>query len=234
MRLYRVMNIQRLFLCLLLTGCSLVVHAQGYRMEIGASGGVASYLGDANTTWLSTPRPAVSALYRYNLNRRFALKAGLGLAQIAGSTVGQSSSFPNGVELDFERWLADGRLQMEFNFYEFGAPEYMPGSSQWSPYVAAGLGLTGYEADRKRVSGNLPISIGIKAKLPCRLNIGLELDYCLTFTDRLDYAGQGGDWQLDDPWIARSDWNKNKDGYMAVKIFITYDFFYIGSSCYKE
>ena len=234
MRLYRVMKIQRLFLCLLLTGCSMAVCAQGYRMEIGAAGGVASYIGDANTTFLANPRPAGSALYRYNLNRRFALKADLGLAQIAGSTAGRSTSYPNGVEMSFRRWLVDGSLQMEFNFYEFGAPDYLPGSSHWSPYVAAGLGLTGYESDKVRVSGSLPLGIGLKYKLPCRLNIGLEVSHRFSFTDRLDYSGQGGDWQLDDPWIARSDWNKNKDGYTTVKIFITYDFFFIGSSCYKE
>ena len=135
---------------------------------------------------------------------------------------------------DAAEYLVDGSLQMEFNFYEFGAPDYLPGSSHWSPYVAAGLGLTGYESDKVRVSGSLHLGIGLKYTLPCRLNIGLEVSHRFSFTDRLDYSSQGGDWQLDDPWIARSDWNKNKDGYTTVKIFITYDFFFIGSSCYKE
>jgi len=208
--------------------------AQAYRMELGIMGGGATYIGDANTGLVNHIEPTISLLGRYNLGSRFALKADLGLSKLSGSTVGKSDNYPNGVEFDFENPIVDGSLQFEFNFYEFGAPAYIQGASNISPYIGAGIGLIGYEAEDYKLTAELPICVGLKYKLPNRFNIGVELSWRMSFTDKLDYSKDAGSFQLNDPWLASSSWNKNKDSYLAVKIYISYDLFYNGSSCYKE
>ena len=202
--------------------------AQGYRMEIGAMAGGSFYMGDANQTLFRQTRPAFDALCRYNLNKRFTLKADLGVAGIAGTTVGNTDEYPGGTELDFARTLADGSLQLEFNFYEFGAPDYTPGASRLSPYLTVGLGGLVWEDDGLKGTALVPFGLGIKYKLPNRFNIGLEWTGNLSFSDRLDAP------ELDDPWIAPSSWNKNKDGFSALRLYVSYDIWFIGSNCYKE
>lgn len=220
-------------LSIALTLCTLTIFGQSYRMEIGAMGGGSFYMGDANSTLLQETHPAYSLMARYNINRRFVCLANVGIAEISGSTRGYNDLYPNGVDLDFHRKVIDAGLHFEFNFYEYGAAEFIPGSSNISPYVFAGLGLTGYKTDADRVTANIPFGIGIKWKLPKRFNIGIECSYRLSFSDKLDYSSTSGDFQLDDPWIAKSNWNKNKDGYAILNMYISYDLFYIGSNCYK-
>lgn len=224
-----------LFFVILLSGAYGALQAQGYRAELGAMGGLSSYMGDANAKFMHNTEPALSLLGRYHLNQRFSLKADLGYAAISGNTIGRSELYPNGKEISFRNNLLDATCQMEFNFYEYGAPDYKPGSSRISPYVTAGIGLLLFEkGEQWKTTACMPIGIGIKYKTPFRVNIGLELSYRMSFSDQLDNEASSTDFQLDTPWMGQSAWNKNNDHFAELKCFITYDLWYIGSNCYKE
>ncbi len=226
---------KRFALLLAVTLCSLYLSAQGYRMDLGAMGGVASYMGDANYRFLGNSEPSLSFVGRYHLNQRFSLKGDFGWKSLSGNTIGRSELFPQGKELSFHNQVMDGNVQMEFNFYEYGAPEYRPGSSRISPYVTAGIGLLAFENDKQwKSTACVPVGIGIKYKTPFRVNLGVELSYRISFSDRLDNEAGSDGFQLDTPWMGESAWNKNKDHFAELKCFITYDLWYIGSNCYKE
>ncbi len=219
-------------ICLLL--CSAALYGQSYRIEIGGLGGISSYSGDANQTKLfEEVHPAYGVLMRYHLNRRFSIKGNLLSAGISGTTNDKLEQYPGAEALDFSRRLLDGGLQIEFNFYEFGAADYYPGAANVSPYVLCGIGLTGYKTGKNTLTTNIPLGLGIKLKLPARFNLGLECTYRMSFSDKLDYTPQTNLFHLDDPWIAQSAWNKNKDSYFVLAFYLSYDLFYIGSKCYK-
>jgi len=225
---------RRAFFSIFLLLCSAVMYGQSYRMEIGGLGGGSFYMGDANQTRLfEEVHPAYGVLMRYHLNRRFSLKGNFLSAGISGKTTDKLEQYPGAEALDFSQRLLDGGVQLEFNFYEFGAADYYPGASKISPYVLCGIGLTGYKTDKNALTANIPLGLGIKLKLPARFNLGLECSYRMSFSDKLDYTSQTSLFQLDDPWIAQSAWNKNKDGYFILAFYVSYDLFYIGSKCYK-
>ena len=214
--------------------CSINLFGQDYRMEAGALGGVSFYMGDANQNKLfEEVHPSYGILMRYHLNRRFSLKGNFLAAGISGRTTNLMEEYPSAENLQFQRRLLDGGVQIEFNFYEYGAPDYYPGASKITPYVMSGIGLTGYKTNKNAVTANIPVGAGLKIKLPDRFNIGVEFSYRISFSDQLDFSPQTQVFQLNDPWIAQSAWNKNKDGYFVMALYLSYDLFYIGSKCCK-
>ena len=218
----------------LLANCfTAMLFSQGYRMEIGAMGGTSFYSGDAGHELFRNMQPAYSLLLRYNLSRRFTVKADVGCCGIEGSTAGKENTFLHGETVDFKRRLTDATAAIEFNFYEFGAPEYVPGASRITPYVVAGAGCTLYQTDRLQGAVCLPVGIGLKYKFANRFNLGVDLTYRMTLADDLDYA-EGKSFQLDDPYGVESSWNANQDSYFVLKFYLSYDFMYIGSVCYKK
>jgi len=214
--------------------CPELTKGQAYRMEIGLGGGSSFYMGDANQNILFKDlRPSVNLLYRYNLNGRFSMKASAGLSGIAGTTIGATEQYPSGEAFRFNRNVLDASAQMEMNFYEFGTPDYVSGSSHITPYVCLGVGLVGLEAKEVVVSPFIPMGIGVKLKVSDRLNIGCEWSFRKTYTDDLDYSDYGGKFQLSDPWLVKSAYDKNKDWYSVLMFNVTVDIFGAGSNCYR-
>lgn len=211
-----------------------LVKGQAYRMELGLSAGSSFYMGDANQYGLfMNDRPSMGLLYRYNLNGRFSMKANLSMVGISGTTVGNSFQYPAGEELVFDRNVLDAGVQMEINFYEYGVPSYISGSSNISPYAFVGFGMTGYKTTNNAVKANIPFGVGLKMKLLKRLNVGLEWSFRKTYSDELDYLDHEGAFQLSDPWLVTSNRNKNKDWYSVLMFQLTCDLYGIGSKCYK-
>ena len=85
-----------LVLAVLLAGAG--AHAQEYRYEGGVSLGMSSYMGDVNRNVLKHPGFAGGFLFRYLINKRFAVKVDLATAgikgrrQLATGTSGQSQA----------------------------------------------------------------------------------------------------------------------------------------------
>ena len=66
------------------------------------------------------------------------------------------------------------------------------------------------------------MGIGVKYKLAPRLNVGCELSFRFTLSDKLDVTKETPP-VLDDPYGIVSDGMKNKDSYAFLGIFLTYD-----------
>lgn len=208
------------------------VKGQKYRMEAGIVSGSSFYMGDANNDRLFDETHAMwGVLARYCLNDRTALKANVFTAGVSGTTQGEAAAYKNGGDVRFNRRLVDAGLQFELNFYHFGAPEYKPGSSRVSPYLLVGLGMTGYEAEKKKIVVNVPLGLGVKMKLLPRVNLGCEWTFRRTGSDDLDYAVSPSGFQLEDSWAGSR--NKNKDWYSVCMFYIGCDLFGIGSKCYR-
>lgn len=223
-----------LLVLLMILGLSRNTKAQEYRMEIGVLGGSSFYMGDANTENLfKNKHSSFGILGRYNLNNRFSLKANALVAGISGETTGKALSYMNGEDVRFNRQLVDAGVQLEMNFYSFGAPDYKPGSSRLSPYLFLGLGMTGYKTDQTTVCANIPFGLGLKAKVAPRINLGCEWSFRKTTTDDLDYVNHSPGFQLQDTWSGGTSWNKNKDWYSLLTVFVSYDIYGKGSKCFK-
>jgi len=191
-------------------------------------------MGETNNSKLfENSHPAFGLLARYNLDDRFALKANAMMARISGSSFGVANAYRNGMELNFDHQIFDAGLQLEVNFYNYGAADYKPGSSKVSPYILFGLGFTGYKAERNKISANFPFGLGVKMKVAPRINLGCEWTFRKTVVDDLDYAKNNTVFQLKDSWSDSGSWNKNKDWYSILMLYVSYDLYGIGSKCFK-
>jgi hypothetical protein len=201
------------------------VRAQGleYRYELGAMVGASSYYGDANYHIpLKNANFMGGVLWRYNINPRMAVKANLAAAGISGTTEGLDNKFPGG-GAKFSRTLYELGAQFEYNFLAYGDGTGYKRSHRVAPYLFAGLGVTYAPKPEQHVfSPSLPVGLGVKCKVMPRLNIGCEMSFRFTASDRLDVTGDGAS-VLDDPYGIDSGWLKNKDSYSFLSFFITYD-----------
>ena len=208
--------------------------AQAYSMEVGVAPGGSFYMGNANQkTLFKDTRPSMNLLYRYNLNGRFSIKGLAGVSGIAGSTKGQVFNFPPGVELNFKRRVFDASAQLEFNFYEFGMPDYIIGSTSITPYICAGIGILGMNTTEFETAAFVPMGLGLKWKVAKRYNLGCEWTFRKTYTDKLDYVINSAGFQLSDPWLVESSRNKNKDWYSVFTMNLSIDLVSTGSKCFE-
>ena len=92
--------------CIVAALCALAAGAQQYRFEIGPALGMSGYLGDVNNSNVfKHPGIAGGAVFRYNPNSRWALKANLLYASISGNSADMQSQLPAGQTLDFKSRL---------------------------------------------------------------------------------------------------------------------------------
>ncbi len=194
-----------------------------YRYEVGAMVGGCSYFGDANYNSLWNNMNIMGGIIgRYNINPRMAIKANLAVARISGSTSGNDNRFPGG-DVEFSRTLYDLGVQYECHFFAYGDGSGYKSTHRFSPYIFAGAGMTFAPGPAENVfTANLPLGIGIKYKIAPRLNLGCELSYRFTFSDKLDVTKETAP-LLDDPYGIKSGALKNKDSYSFLSISVTYD-----------
>lgn len=202
-----------------------VVHAEEleYRYELGGMAGGSFYMGDANYSKLFRNMELTGgAVWRYNLNPRMAVKTSLAVAQISGNTLDAENRFPGG-DTDFSRTLYDLGAQFEYNFFAYGEGGGYKRTHRLSPYIFAGFGFTFAPEPVDNVfTPNIPIGLGVKYKLAHRLNVGCELSFRFTMSDKLDVTKVSSP-ILDDPYGIKSDGIKNKDSYAFLSISLTYD-----------
>ena len=211
----------RLLLIILISATSGVLLAQEYKFEIGGMLGGASYMGDANkTNPFSRLGPAGGAVFRYNINLRWALKSDLLLARVSGSTKGLDNAFPDNYQTDFNRSVVELGEQVEFNFFPYSDKFVYAGTKKITPYILAGIGLSVAPGGGETFSNmNIPLGVGVKYKLRNRLNLGFEFSVRKLLGDGLE-----GKKELDDPYhIGSSTW-KNKDWYSLMLFSLTWEF----------
>ena len=200
---------------------SLSLFAQDYKYEIGAGGGTASYMGDANKSSLfKNMGPAAGIVLRYNVDYRWAVKANMTWANVSGSTRGVENVFPDDAQLSFDTDLYDLGGQLEFNFFPYSDKYDYLNTERLTPYLMLGLGLTVAPGDNRTFSGlNIPVGVGAKYKLEERLNLVFELSFRKLFGDGLEGVDM-----LDDPYELNRSRMKNNDWYSMAMLSVTWDF----------
>ena len=201
------------------------VKAQEYKYEIGGAIGTSFYMGDANKTrFYLHPGIAAGALYRYNLNFHWAVKANLLAGTLSGNTTDAQNVFPLEQQASFKRTFFDAGGQIEYNFFPFSDKFSYRDAKPYTPYIFAGVGATIATGNNVFFNANLPIGVGFKYKIKEKLNIGLEFSMRKLFGDDLDVTQKNAAWNLDAPYGIKSSFLKNQDWYSLTMIYVTWDF----------
>jgi opacity protein-like surface antigen len=221
--LYRLKAFWILFFVYLMTCVTAV--AQEYKYEAGGGIGMSMYMGDANQdNFFRGMHPSFGAVFRKNMNFRWALKADFLMGKISGDTRNTSNVFPDKAQASFSRSFYELGGQMEFNFLPYSDKFAYLGTKKIAPYVFAGLGLTFAPGDNQSFFGlNFPLGVGVKYKIKNRINLGLEYGVRKLFQDDFDAPNSEG-FNLDNPYKVPASWAKNNDWYSVLMFTVTWDF----------
>ena len=140
-----------------------------YRMEVGAGVGMVTYEGDFNGNIFAKMQPMGTIVGRYNLDAYKALKLGISVGKLKGSSDKVETYYPDFAETpySFSNTLVDVSLVFEYNFWPYGTGRDYRGAKRFTPFIFGGLGATYVKGDDKNVfTGNVPIGLGVKYK--CR------------------------------------------------------------------
>ncbi|MBN2522045.1 MAG: hypothetical protein JXB24_02175 [Bacteroidales bacterium] len=191
--------------------------AQRYT-DFGLIGGGTYYMGEINPKrHFYKLSPAFGALFRININKRYAVR----ICGIYAGLRGSDSDFPDrNVPLrspqSFNKQILDFNSQLEFNFLP-----YITGEEKWlySTYVSAGLGCGISTGSSPFLT--IPFGVGFKVNLTKRLSSGCEWSFRKTFRDNIDNVEN----QLGNTLLNNNDW------YSFIGVFITYKFFKFAADC---
>ncbi len=206
-----------------------VINAKAeYNHELGITGGISSYLGDANfKTPFWRPKMAVGGLYRYNIDTRWAIKLSAMYAQAEGDTRDFGYSYPKVEYATFKRSYVDASLSAEFNFFDLGIGKYQRGMYRVSPYILVGVGLTVYNnmlEGKNMYRFSIPVGIGAKWKINKRWTLGLEWTIHKLFADDFDVTDSSNR-ILDNPYGTTKNGFFDTDWYMICNLYITINLF---------
>jgi hypothetical protein len=181
------------------------------RWEFGGWAGIANYFGDLNTnTSFEYLGPSGGIMLRYNWNRRWVYKIGVGAGKVGYEDVASRYPYQKARNLSFKSGIVELSNEIEFNFFRYDKerPEY-----SFTPYISIGLStfyfnpkaeLDGNKYDlrnlgtegqknpdaTKRPYSRVNIAIiaggGFKYSFHPRWALGLEGGVRRTFTDYLD------------------------------------------------
>jgi hypothetical protein len=193
--------------------------------NFGLIGGLSYYMGDINPSrHFYNPSYAIGAIYRINLNPRYAIRGNASYTTLSGSDL----DFPDLLHPDrpyepvsFTTSLLDMNIQGEFNFIPF-TPNI--GRFNYTPYVSAGIGFSMALSTDAGAGHHLtfPFGIGAKLNISKKISTGIEWSFRKTFTDLID--GQ------ENPTGVQSLIHNN-DWYSYLGVFITYKFFNYATDC---
>lgn len=191
--------------------------AQRYS-DIGIIGGGTYYMGEINPTrHFYKLSPAMGVIFRYNINKRYAVR----ISGIYCGLKGSDFDFPDRntplrSPQSFNKKVLDFSGQLEFNFLP-----YITGEDKWlySTYISGGIGA-GISIGSNPFF-TIPFGIGFKVNLSKRLSAGCEWSFRKTFIDSIDSVPN----QLGNTIFNNNDW------YSFIGIFISYKFFKFAADC---
>jgi len=193
---------KKLFCIYLLTIVTLHISAQR-NADYGIFGGFSSYIGDINPTRVFyAPSPAAGIFYRYNLHPRQAIRMSLFAGGIRADDLDFNNSFQQNRAASFSGTVGELSAQFEFNFFDYST---FGRRYDYSPYLAAGLGVTMVNSDGVAYVPVIPFSVGFKINI--YKNLGLEAEYGFrkTFYDNFDGLNDFID-PADHNWLHNNDW----------------------------
>lgn len=207
--------------------------AQGdplYLMEAGGTLGLVTYLGDFNAGIFRGAQPMGGLVLRRVINPYMHLRLAAFTGKIKGSSQNNGTYYPAyaASPYHFNHRVVDVGVAYEYNFWPYGTGRDYRGAQPLTPYILGGMGLTHVNGGAKNVTtANLFLGVGVKYKLAERLNLGLEWAMHFATSDKLDGVA--------DPYTVRSvGMFKNKDGYSALSLSLTYSFMPKCRTCNKD
>lgn len=189
--------------------CGGLFQGLAQRSELGAMVGTSFYLGDLNPRKLfGMPQLAGGIIYRYNFTPRWALKADILFAQVAGDDAITNKNYER--NLSFKSPITEISVQAELNFFKLYNER---GKNFFSPYIFAGISVFSFNPQAQDIDGTwyalqhlgtegqglegerdyyslcnvaIPFGIGLKFNVARYVSIGAEWGMRYTFTDFLD------------------------------------------------
>jgi len=199
-------------------------------MEAGGTLGLVTYLGDFNAGIFRGAQPMGGLVLRRVINPYMHLRLAAFTGKIKGSSQNNGTYYPAyaASPYHFNRRLVDVGVAYEYNFWPYGTGRDYRGAQPLTPYVMGGLGLTHVSGGgKKRGKGNPSFGVGGETKLGAPLNLGLEWAMHFATSDKLDGVA--------DPYTVGSvGMFKNKDGYSALSLSLTYSFMPKCRTCNKD
>ena len=199
-------------------------------MEAGGTLGLVTYLGDFNANIFRGAQPMGGLVLRRVINPYMHLRLAAFTGKIKGSSQNHGTYYPAyaASPYHFNHRVVDVGVAYEYNFWPYGTGRDYRGAQPLTPYVMGGLGLTHVSGGAKNVTtANLFLGVGVKYKLAERLNLGLEWAMHFATSDKLDGVA--------DPYTVGSvGMFKNKDGYSALSLSLTYSFMPKCRTCNKD
>ncbi len=138
-------------ICILLICLGINFRSDAQETEVGVWLGMANYFGDLNPVFSHKEmRWAGGAFYRYNLNPRMSVRAGLNYGRIkATDAVIKKVPYPQTRNLSFESDILEMAVTYELNFFR-----YQPAKGKiFTPYIFVGVGVF-YFSPFTRINGN--------------------------------------------------------------------------------
>lgn len=190
----------KLNLVLLFTSFLVIVNAQAQKTaELGILAGRSYYLGELNPNTHygnETGSLTYGAIFRYNLNKRYSLKATLSRTTLTAKDINNDLLFNQARKAEFENEITELATSIEFNFlpYAIGDKEDF-----FTPYLFVGLNLfksspeaylDGSEITGETINNETLLAYsfgpGVKVNLGSRFSLAFEWGFRKTGSDQLD------------------------------------------------
>lgn len=192
-----------------------------YKFDLGAGLGMSGYIGDVNSSNpFAHPGFTADLRFGYLIDTRWALRASLGIQGLSGSTEDITNVLPSGeLHRSFTSQVYDLGVRGEFNFLPYGIGETYKRLRRWTPYLAAGVGVSMSSSSGNTAAGfSIPMAFGFKFKLKERVNLYAEFSMTKVFNDNMD----GNDFA--DLNHIKTDFYKSTDWFSRLTVGITYEF----------
>jgi hypothetical protein len=191
--------------------------------DLGFSIGTSYYMGDINPTVpFYSPSQNLGVTYRYNLNRRYVLKAEINYLKVQGNGADFTDSYQHSLRY-FSANIYDLALQFEFNFLPL---KFTERKFSLSPFVSSGaaVALLLNSSYSKSVNFVFPTALGFRVTLGKKWSTGFQWNFRYMFNDNLD--------GVQNP-ISSSQRSVyfNNDWYSFAGIFLTYKVFDTVNDC---
>lgn len=201
------------------------VNAQLY--EIGILGGGSNYVGDIGREYYVFPNQLYAGgVFKYNVNKRFSLRASYTYAQIKDDDSKSTNTFRKNRGFKFTNRIHELSAEVEFNFWKFNInnPKYLQ-----TPYILLGIaGLRHSALDDSSTTTNptykttnslaFPFGGGYKFKLARNFVMGIEVRGRYAFTDSLDFLNSTNSTESGLSKMSAGDW------YFFTGVQVTYSF----------
>lgn len=214
-KIYKLSHSFKIFLLILFPIFAPFINFSQLNADIGFMSGISYYIGDINPSkHFYKPGTLYSGFYRYNLHKRYSVKANTSYTKIKAS----DSDFNNNLQRDrnyeFSSGIVDISIQIEHNFWPYSTT--LIEEDRFSPYIFTGITGLYMFGDKSDIYFAIPFGAGFKINLNKRIGLGIEYSLKRSFSDDLDGSDS---WNDDEYFGYTNDW------YSFLGIFCSYKIF---------